>query len=181
MTPIDQIKEALDVDEYASRYVTIRAGKTLCFIHREKTPSLAIHKKYFKCHGCGTSGDIITFAAQYHGVSTGEAISMLADELGIPLTRQPQLSPYDAIKAQRLQVEAMEWRRLTRLQMIESDDYETSVPFLEDLDSMTRHQILTSYQKQRTPEQAAMLRQSAADQAKPTVESLVKEFLQWSR
>jgi len=181
MTPIQQIKAALPLNAYASRYLSLKAGKALCPWHKEKTPSLMVYPAYYFCHGCGATGDIITFASAYHSITTAAAIRLLASELNIPLTRQPAIHPYEAIKAQRLHDEAMEWRRLLRKQMVDAPNYETSIPFLEDLDSMTRQQILTAYQEQRTPSQAAELRQSAADYAKPTVESLVKEFLQWSR
>jgi len=181
MTPIEQIKAALPFVDYVSRYLQPKQNFVICPFHTEKSGSLKLHDTWGKCFGCGWSGDVIKFAVAYHAISTGDAIRMLADELNIPLTRQAAVHPYDAIKAKRIQDEAIEWRRLTRLQMVNAPDYETSIPFLEDLDSMTRQQILTAYQEQRTVEQAAMLRQSAADHAKPTVESLVKEFLQWSR
>ena len=181
MTPIQQIKAALPLNAYASQYLHIKANTALCPWHHEKTPSLKIYATFYKCHGCGAKGDIITFASKYHSITTSAAIRLLASELNIPLTHQPAVHPYEAIKAQRLHDEAMEWRRLTRLQMVNAPDYETSIPFLEDLDSMTRQQILAAYQEQRTTEQAAFLRQSAIDNSKPTVESLVKEFLQWSR
>ena len=181
MTPIQQIKAALPLASYVSRYLKPKNGYVICPFHTEKSGSLKIHKEYAKCFGCGWSGDIITFASAYHSITTSAAIRLLASELNIPLTRQPAVHPYEAIKAQRLHDEAMEWRRLTRLQMVNAPDYETSIPFLEDLDSMTRQQILAAYQEQRTPAQAAELRASAAKHAKPTVESLVKEFLAWSR
>lgn len=181
MTPIEQIKAALPFTSYVSRYVKPKNGYAICPFHTEKSGSLKLHDTWGRCFGCGWSGDVIKFASEYHSITTAAAIRLLASELNIPLTRQPAVHPYEAIKAKRLHDEAVEWRRLTRLQMVNAPDYETSIPFLEDLDSMTRQQILSAYQEQRTTEQAAFLRQSAADHAKPTVESLVKEFLQWSR
>lgn len=181
MTPIEQIKAALPFDSYVSRYLQPKRGYVICPFHTEKSGSLKLHKMYGRCFGCGWSGDIITFASAYHSITTSAAIRLLAAELNITLTRKPSVHPYEAIKAKRLHDEAMEWRRLLRKQMVEAPDYETSIPFLEDLDSMTRQQILAAYQEQRTVEQAAALRASAANHAKPTVESLVKEFLQWSR
>jgi hypothetical protein len=163
MTPIQQIKAALPLSAYASQYLHIKANTALCPWHHEKTPSLKIYPTFFKCHGCGESGDLITFASKYHSITTSAAIRLLAAELNIPLTRQPAVHPYEAIKAQRLHDEAMEWRRLARLQMVNAPDYETSIPFLEDLDSMTRQQILAAYQEQRTTEQAAALRASIHD------------------
>lgn len=181
MTTIQQIKSALRADEYASRYYQIKGGKMLCLWHDERTPSMAVHKEYVKCFGCQKSGDVIDIASITHGISKGRAIAMLAEELGIPLAPHQKQHPYDAAKEQRVRAEAEEWRRLTRLQMVTALDYETSIPFLDDLDSMSRSQVVAVYQDHRTVEMAAFLRQSAVDHAKPTVESLLKEFLQWSR
>ena len=226
MTPIQQIKAALPLNAYASQYLHIKANTALCPWHHEKTPSLKIYATFYKCHGCGESGDLITFASKYHSITTSAAIRLLASELNIPLTRQPTVHPYEAIKAQRLHDEAMEWRSAMRKNLIDSmnrslqlqpawkrhcrevtpwvkgmlpniectwervdfgmpedtdDSYDRILSFVERIDSMTRQQILTAYQEQRTPAQAAQLRQSVADHAKPTVESLMKEFLQWSR
>lgn len=158
MTPIQQIKAAMPVNTYASRYLTVRAGKALCPFHKEKTPSLSLHKEYFKCHGCGASGDILSFASAYHGISTSAAIRMLADELGIVLTKQAHIKPYDAVKAKRERAEADEWYRQCRRTLIASmlaDDYDRVLPFLTAIESA--HPI-TAYREQRTVEQAALLR-----------------------
>ena len=158
MTPIQQIKAALPVNAYASRYLTIRAGKALCPFHKEKTPSLSLQEQYFCCHGCHIKGDIISFAAAYHGISTSAAIRMLADELGITLVKQAALRPYDAIKAKRERAEAEEWYRQCRRTLIASmlaDDYDRVLPFLTALEAA--HPI-TAYREQRTVEQAALLR-----------------------
>jgi len=158
MTPIQQIKAALPVNVYASRYLTIKAGKALCPFHREKTPSLSLKAEYFKCHGCGESGDLISFAARYHDISTAAAIRMLADELSIPLIKQPAATPYDAAKANRERAEADEWYRQCRRTLMASmlaDDYDRVLPFLTALEA--KHPI-TAYREQRTVEQAALLR-----------------------
>ena len=181
MTPIQAIKAAVRCDAYVSRYLEVRNNKAICPFHHEKTASFSLKSANAHCFGCGWSGDVIKFAAEYHGISTAQAVKELADELGIRLTRQPQVHPYEEIKRQRIRTEAIELRRLTRRQMVECTDYNTSLPFLEDLDAMTPSQFLDYYLDQRTPEPASFLRHSAALAAAPTVESLVKEFLQWSR
>ena len=53
MTPIEQIKASLRVDQYASRFMKIKNGTALCQWHKERTPSLKLHAAYFKCHACG--------------------------------------------------------------------------------------------------------------------------------
>lgn len=120
MTPIEQIKAAIRVDEYAARYLTVRNGKALCPFHKEKSPSLALHEDYAKCFGCGWSGDVIKFAAAFHDVSTGDAIRMLAEEAGVTLTRQPEKHPYDVKKAERTSAEAAEWRSQIRRSLVEA-------------------------------------------------------------
>ncbi len=181
MTPIQQIKAALHFDEYVARYLTVKNKSALCPFHVEKSPSLALHEQWGKCFGCGWAGDVVKFSAEYHDITLSAAVRMLADELGIQLIHQSASHPYDALKADRERMEAVEWRRLTKLQMVSAADYDTSLPFIEDLDAMTHHQLLAAYREQRTVEQAATLRDSARAHAKPTVESLVKEFLSWSR
>ncbi len=61
-----------------------KAGKdhlTLCVFHSEKTPSLRIHKRgdiwYFKCLGCGKSGDIFSLFQHVYTISFFEAVEML--------------------------------------------------------------------------------------------------------
>lgn len=163
MTPIEQIKAALRFDDYAGRYLDIRANKSRCPVHDEKTASFVIHAKYGKCFGCGWHCDVITFAAEYHQMSTGAAIRMLADELGLPRQRQTALHPYDAAKAARIRAEAEEWRRQARAAMLESmhaDDWDRVAPFLARLEALGRIQALDAYTAQRTPEQAELLRES---------------------
>lgn len=163
MTPIEQIKAALRVDEYAGRFLEVKNKTALCPWHKEKTPSLKLHADFYKCHGCGAGGDVIAFAAEYHGITTRQAVRMLADQLGIPLTRQPEPHPYDAAKDARIRAEAEEWRRLARASLLASlhtDHYDLILPFLELLESMSRHQVLSAYREQRTVEQAALLRAS---------------------
>jgi len=158
MTPIQQIKAALPFDQYAARHLKFKHGFAVCPFHKEKTGSLKANKLRGKCFGCGWSGDIISFAASYHGISTSAAIRMLADELGIALTKQAPIKPYDAIKAKRERSEAEEWYRQCRRTLIASmlaDDYDRVLPFLTALEAA--HPI-AAYREQRTVEQAALLR-----------------------
>lgn len=120
MTPIQQIKAALPFDQYAARHLNFKHGFAVCPFHKEKTGSLKANKLWGKCFGCGWSGDVISFAAAYHGISTSAAIRMLADELGITLVKQAALRPYDAIKAKRERAEAQQWISTLRSTIIRS-------------------------------------------------------------
>lgn len=160
MTPIESIKSSLSLLDYAARFLEIKRGKAICFLHAEKTASLSIYKDYFYCHGCGAGGDVVKFAAAYHEISVGSAVRMLAAELGIPLSRQTKPHPYDAAKARRERMEAEEWKRSARRSLLASlhqDDYDRVLPFLERLESAP---ALAAYREQRTPEQAVLLRES---------------------
>lgn len=163
MTPIEQIKAAIRLDEYASRYLVIKNKKAICFLHAEKTASMSVHRDYFFCHGCGAGGDVIKFASAYHDLTASGAVKMLSAELGIPLTRQAKQHPYDAAKAQRERAEAEEWKRQMRRSIILAmhyDHFDRIEPFLDMASALGGQQLLSAYRAQRTPEQAVMLRES---------------------
>lgn len=163
MTTIESIKSAIRFDDYAGRYLDIKNGKSTCPVHKEKTASFVVHERYGKCFGCGWHCDVIAFAAEFHGITTGAAIRLLADEAGITLTRPPSAHPYDAAKAGRLRAESGEWRLQMRAALIASrnaDDWDRVAPFMAKLESMNRVEILEAYTVQRTPEQAASIRDS---------------------
>ncbi len=166
MTPIQQIKAAIRCDDYIARYLEVKNNKSLCPVHNEKTPSLVLHDTWARCFGCGWHCDIISFAREYHGISTGDAIRMLAEEAGVQLTHQPAPHPYDAARAARTAAECEEWHRQTRAALLASlhtDDYDRILPFLTALESMTRSQLLAAYLAQRTVEQGSLLRESVRE------------------
>ena len=75
-----------------SRFVSLKQrGQNfwwLCPFHDEKTPSFSVspEKGIFKCFGCGKGGNLISFVQAYERLSFKEALTLLADYLGIPLT-----------------------------------------------------------------------------------------------
>jgi len=67
----------------------------LCPFHNEKTPSFHVHpdKGFFKCFGCGTGGDVITFISKLENLAFPDAVRMLAQHAGIELEPEnPQVS-----------------------------------------------------------------------------------------
>lgn len=182
MTPIEQIKAAIRVDEYAARYLTVRNGKALCPFHKEKTPSLSVHEAFYKCHACGVGGDVIKFAAAFHDISTGDAIRMFAAELGIPLTRQPEKHPYDAAKDARMRAEAEEWKRQMRRSIILAmhyDHFDRIEPFLDMVNALGGQRLLAAYKEQRTMEQGIRIRESIRekDQWEKAMKPLISGFI----
>lgn len=59
----------------------------LCPFHAEKTPSFHVHpdRGFFKCFGCGTGGDVITFVQKTEGIGFGDAVRSLAAKTGVQL------------------------------------------------------------------------------------------------
>jgi DNA primase len=73
----------------------VRAGRNLkccCPFHNEKTPSFNVNAEgqYFKCFGCGKSGDIFTFIMLHERVEFPEALKILADRAGIVVQTDPR-------------------------------------------------------------------------------------------
>ena len=91
-----------DVNTYVVQHVNIvdligssvnlkRAGRNyvgLCPFHSEKTPSFSVSadKQFYKCFGCGESGDAISFAMKDRGLGFIEAIEWLSDRYHIDLS-----------------------------------------------------------------------------------------------
>lgn len=82
---IDTIK-AIDIASVIAQYVALKKRASgeyigLCPFHREKTPSftVAVHKGFYHCFGCGSHGDIIDFVKYTHGLSFPAAIRWLTE------------------------------------------------------------------------------------------------------
>jgi len=94
MTQTEEIKSKLDIVDIINEYVPLRqAGanfKAPCPFHEEKTPSFMVsrERQFFKCFGCGESGDIFTFLQKYENLEFPEALQILAEKAGVKLTRQ---------------------------------------------------------------------------------------------
>ena len=87
----DRIREASDIADVVSAYVTLRrAGrnlKGLCPFHAEKTPSFNVmpERQTFKCFGCGVGGDVFKFIQLRENVEFLEARALLASRAGISI------------------------------------------------------------------------------------------------
>ena len=88
----DEIKSRCDIVDVIGRVVSLKkAGsnyKGLCPFHNEKTPSFVVSetKQFFKCFGCGESGDVISFVEKYYNLDFKGAAEMLARDYGIDLS-----------------------------------------------------------------------------------------------
>lgn len=89
---IDDIRERNDIVEVISELglplkSAGKAYKALCPFHNEKTPSFTVspEKQLFKCFGCDTGGNVITFLQKHEGKTFIEAVEWLADRIGVAL------------------------------------------------------------------------------------------------
>jgi DNA primase len=86
---IDEIRARADIVEVVGEQVPLkRAGKdfsALCPFHHEKTPSFYVvpAKGFYKCFGCGESGDVFTFLMRRGGVSFQDAVRELGARFGV--------------------------------------------------------------------------------------------------
>lgn len=86
------LKLRINIVDVVSRVATPkRAGgsrfKALCPFHQERTPSFHFDsdKGFYKCFGCGKSGDIFSFVQETEGLNFTEAIEALALRFNITL------------------------------------------------------------------------------------------------
>lgn len=87
----DKIKSGCNIVDVIGKEVKLkREGANysgLCPFHGEKTPSFKVseQKQFFKCFGCGESGDVIAFVMKYYHLDFMEAVKKLADEYSIAI------------------------------------------------------------------------------------------------
>ncbi len=88
---IQQVKQASDiVSVVGARVKLARSGRNyrgLCPFHNEKSPSFFVSSEmqFFKCFGCGKSGDVFTFLQEYEGYTFAQSLEALAQAAGITL------------------------------------------------------------------------------------------------
>ena len=92
----EKVRAATDIVEIIGEHVALkRAGKEfkgLCCFHDDHKPSMAVvpQKQIFHCFVCGTGGDVFKFVKEYHKLTNGEALRMLAQRAGIKLPDLPR-------------------------------------------------------------------------------------------
>ncbi len=88
---VDRIKEAANIVEVVSEFVTLRKSganyKGLCPFHNEKTPSFMVSPARGTCHcfGCGKGGNPISFIMEHEQLTYPEALRWLAKKYGIEI------------------------------------------------------------------------------------------------
>ncbi len=97
---LEAIKLRVNLAEVVSRVVSLKkAGgsrlKGLCPFHNEKTPSFNVDsdKGFFKCFGCGKSGDAITFVKDTEQLSFTEAVEALGQRYNVAIEYENGAGP----------------------------------------------------------------------------------------
>ena len=91
---IQRLLQAVDIVELVGTYVALKPkGKEmlgLCPFHDDKKPSLSVSagKQIYKCFACGAGGNAITFIMLRERLTFPEAVELLADRVGLQLTRR---------------------------------------------------------------------------------------------
>ena len=90
---INEIREKTDLVEFIGKRIALtKRGKNyfgLCPFHADTNPSLSVsrEKQIYKCFVCGEAGNIFNFIMKYENVDFLEAVSIVAESVGIEFKR----------------------------------------------------------------------------------------------
>ena len=99
----DIMADVLQIENYDRKN-----RKGLCCFHNEKTPSFSIKQdgQFFKCFGCGESGNVFNFIMKMENVDFLTAVEILCKQYGIEM---PSVQDNEQLqkKKQQLQVQLL--------------------------------------------------------------------------
>lgn len=83
---IQRIKD-LSISDIVGKYIHLKNNEACCPFHNEKTPSFRINLKhdYYKCFGCGASGDGIKFVQEIDKLNFIESVEKIAKDHNIDI------------------------------------------------------------------------------------------------
>ena len=103
---VQDLLARVDIVELVGRTVTLKkAGinyKGLCPFHGEKSPSFIVSptRQTYHCFGCGVHGDAIRFLCEHHGMGFVDAVTDLAQQVGMPVP-EDDATPEERAEAAR--------------------------------------------------------------------------------
>jgi DNA primase len=86
---IADLLSRVDIVDVIGRHVQLKKGGAnlmgLCPFHGEKSPSFSVSpsKQFYFCFGCGAAGDAIRFLTEHTGASFRDAVTDLAQQVGL--------------------------------------------------------------------------------------------------
>jgi DNA primase len=96
---IQDLLNRVDIVDVVGRYVQLKKGGAnymgLCPFHSEKSPSFTVSptKQFYHCFGCGAHGTAIGFLIEYSGVGFVEAVTDLAQDVGMTVPQADDKLP----------------------------------------------------------------------------------------
>jgi DNA primase len=90
---VEEVRTAADIVDVISEFVQLKkAGrefKANCPFHEERTPSFYVvpAKGFYKCFGCGKSGDVFSFVMERQGLDFVEAVKHVAGRAGVQVRK----------------------------------------------------------------------------------------------
>lgn len=108
---LDELRARVPISQIVGRRVTWNQRKSnpargdlwaCCPFHEEKSPSFHVddRKGFYKCFGCGASGDALSFLRERENMGFMEAVAELARTAGVPM---PAENPQAAARAEKAQ------------------------------------------------------------------------------
>lgn len=91
---VEEVRTRADIVEIVGEHVPLkRAGKEYkanCPFHNERTPSFYVvpAKGFYKCFGCGESGDAFSFLMKRQGLTFTEAVRLIAARVGVEIPEE---------------------------------------------------------------------------------------------
>jgi DNA primase len=88
---VEEVRSRADIVEVIGEHVALkRSGKDFkarCPFHEERTPSFYVvpSKGFYKCFGCGESGDVFTFLMKRLGLSFLDSVRAVAERTGVEI------------------------------------------------------------------------------------------------
>ena len=109
---VQDLLTRVDIVELVGRTVTLKkAGinyKGLCPFHGEKSPSFIVSpsRQTYHCFGCGVHGDAIRFLCEHHGMGFVDAVTDLAQQVGMPVP-EDDATPEERAEAARKKAQSV--------------------------------------------------------------------------
>ena len=88
---LERLKNSCLIEDFVASYVELKPTSNgrlagLCPFHIEKSPSMMIYlaTQSFYCFGCGSGGDVVSFAMKIENLEYIDALKFLSRRAGIP-------------------------------------------------------------------------------------------------